>query len=201
MAGSPDPLEYACKLKELADLFALEDSSYLNIYFADESGFSLTPSIPYGWQEIGVTESIPSAKSQQVNIFGLLSRDNDCHSYYNTGSITSKATIAYIDDFAKQIKGRTVIIMDNAPIHKSNIFTEKISEWAEQDLLIFFLPTYSPHLNIIEILWRKMKYEWLKPKDYGTLENLTKALNNILVNIGEQFTINFSEPEMSIISA
>jgi len=43
---------------------------------------------------------------------------------------------------------------------------EKLPEWEEKDFYIFNLPTYSPHLNIIEILWRRMKYEWLKPEDY-----------------------------------
>ena len=58
--------------------------------------------------------------------------------------------IAFLDDFAKQIKQKTVIVLDNAPIHHSDEFQEQIAVWEEQDLHIFFLPAYSPHLNIIE---------------------------------------------------
>ena len=79
------------------------------------------------------------------------------------------------------------------------MFKEKIEEWKEQELYIFFLPRYSPHLNIIEILWRKIKYEWLKPKDYENLKTLEEALENILVRFGRDFSINFKEPEVSII--
>jgi transposase len=29
--------------------------------------------------------------------------------------------------------------------------------WQERGLLLFYLPPYSPHLNIAEVLWRKLK--------------------------------------------
>ncbi|MDR2810274.1 MAG: transposase [Tannerellaceae bacterium] len=35
----------------------------------------------------------------------------------------------------------------------------KIQQWLKQDLFIFFLPPYSPELNMIEILWRFIKYK------------------------------------------
>ncbi|MDD5275924.1 MAG: transposase [Methylovulum sp.] len=33
--------------------------------------------------------------------------------------------------------------------------------WTWNFLPIYFLPPYSPELSRIEILWRKIKYEWL----------------------------------------
>jgi transposase len=46
---------------------------------------------------------------------------------------------------------------------------------------------------MIEMLWRKIKYEWLKPQHYLNWETFTKALDDILVKIGEEFTIHFKE--------
>ena len=43
---------------------------------------------------------------------------------------------------------------------------DKRQEWAERHLEIFELPSYSPELNLIEILWRFIKYEWLDVKAY-----------------------------------
>ena len=41
-------------------------------------------------------------------------------------------------------------------------FRARIDDWIlEKKLFVCFLPTYSPELNMIEILWRKVKYEWL----------------------------------------
>ena len=75
---------------------------------------------------------------------------------------------------------------------------DKRQEWEEQDLFIFFLPRYSPHLNRIETLWRKIKYEWLKPRNYQSWKTLTKAVKNILASFGSDYNINFSDPFYSI---
>jgi transposase len=56
--------------------------------------------------------------------------------------------------------------MDQAPIHTSYAMQDKRQEWAERHLEIFALPSYSPELNLIEILWRFIKYEWLDVKAY-----------------------------------
>ena len=42
-----------------------------------------------------------------------------------------------------------------ASIHRSEKFNAKLGEWRQKRLRIFHLPPYSPHLNIIETLWRK----------------------------------------------
>ena len=97
-----------------------------------------------------------------------------------------------IDDFITKIKKPTVIILDNAPWHKSKAFIARISEWQKDDLYIFHLPRYSPHMNLIETLWRKIKYEWLRPKDFNSKTALKKRLQYIFMNFGLLFNINFS---------
>ncbi|KAA6323078.1 hypothetical protein EZS27_027452, partial [termite gut metagenome] len=56
----------------------------------------------------------------------------------------------------------------------------------EKEVLIFFLPVYSPELNLIEILWRRIKYQWIPFDAYGCFENLIlncyqDIFNNILI--------------------
>ena len=178
----------------------MEAKGFLKIYSAGESGFSLTPYVPYGRQKTGKQTGIPSEHSSRINVFGLMSRDNELKSYYSSGSFTSALLTAGIDDFAAGMnEARGVIVMDNASVHRSRKFQEKIEERKEQELYVFFLPRYSPHLNLIEILWRKIKYEWLKPKDYETLKTLEEALKNILIGFGRDFFINFKQQEVMII--
>ena len=57
---------------------------------------------------------------------------------------------------------------------------------------IFYLPTYSPHLNKIETLWRKIKYEWLRPEAYRHFKTLKTAVWHIPDRVGLQYTIQFS---------
>ncbi len=148
--------------------------------------------MPYGWQPKGEYTAIVPQKSKRRNVFGLFSRNNEFEGYDTFGSMNAELLVAFIDDFAKQIKQKSVIVIDNAPFHHAHIVKNKIEQWAEQDLFIWFLPTYSPHLNKIETLWRKIKYEWLKPLDYSDWNTFNKALDNILQNIGTKFKIEFA---------
>jgi transposase len=59
-------------------------------------------------------------------------------------------------------------------------------------LFLKFLPTYSPELNIIEILWRFIKYEWLPFSAYSSFKQLVIEVENILIQIGQRFKINFA---------
>ncbi|MFT6360244.1 MAG: transposase [Saprospiraceae bacterium] len=177
----------------------LENQGFIKVYFADESGFSLTPDIPYGWQPVNQPIRIKTARSKRLNTFGLLTRKNELDAYTFWGSATAAMIIGFIDDFVKKMTQRTVIVIDNATVHHSDEFHDKIEEWKELDIDIFYLPRYSPNLNIIETLWRKIKYEWLKPHDYLNLKTLEAAIDNILIKFGIDFSINFENKKVSII--
>ncbi len=60
-------------------------------------------------------------------------------------------------------------------------------------LIVRSLPTYCSELNLIEILWRFIKYHWLPFSAYLSLDNLRKELDNILKNFGSEFIINFAD--------
>jgi transposase len=96
-----------------------------------------------------------------------------------------------MDSFVAQINKKTVVILDNSPIHKSKKFMGKIQEWKEKDVLIFFLPAYSPELNLIEILWRRIKYNWMPFEAYSCFQNLKERLSYVLNNFGEKYDIIF----------
>lgn len=162
------------------------------MFFTDEVGFTLTPCIPYGWQPIGEQRTIRSSKDRVANLFGLLSPSGALKVYSTTQSINSDFIIECIDEFILTINRPTVLVLDNAPWHKSRKMLEKQKEWQDKNLYLFFLPTYSPHLNLIETLWRKIKYEWLKAEHYLSAKALKEALHNIIRNYDDEFCINFS---------
>ena len=83
--------------------------------------------------------------------------------------------------------------MDNASMHTSNAVKNKQEEeWKKKGLTIFYLPTYSPELNIIEILWRFIKYEWLNIDAYESWKSLVKAVEDVLQGVGDKYKINFA---------
>lgn len=170
----------------------LEDAAHIDLFFTDECGFNLTPCIPYGWQPVGQQRSIRSAKDGVANVFGLLSRRGKLKVYSTPKSINSDFVIECIDEVSLTLDRPTVLVIDNAPWHKAKKVLDRQKLWADKDLYLFFLPTYSPHLNLIETLWRKIKYEWLKAEDYLSAKRLKQALFNIIKKYDDEFCINFS---------
>jgi transposase len=55
-----------------------------------------------------------------------------------------------------------------------------------------YLPPYSPELNLIEILWRRIKYTWLPFSAYECLNALSEALETILSHVGSEYQITFA---------
>lgn len=148
--------------------------------------------MPYAWQPIGETIEVPCSKSSRLNVLGFLTLDNQFEPFVFECNIDTDIVIATFDEFAKTITKKRVIIIDNAPIHTSNKFVAKIKEWEKKGLFIKFLPTYSPELNIIEIFWRFIKYEWLPFSAYSSFKQLVIEVENILSQIGDQYRIQFA---------
>lgn len=193
-----DPVKYAAKLEELKQLLELHKQDYIDLFFADESGFNLQAYVPYGWQPKGEYIEITPSKTPSVQIFGLMSLDNRLEAYSYKGFMNSETVIAFIDDFFQTRKQPTAIIIDNAPIHCSHKFKAKIEEWKQEQFYVFHLPKYSPHLNPIEILWRKIKYEWLKYEDMESQQQLEEELIDIINQFGKQYNINFKEHKTEV---
>ena len=131
------------------------------MYYFDESGFTLDPSIPYAWQEPGTVIELPATKGGRINVLGFMNSKNDLHPYMFEQSINTSVVIACLNDFCKTIKKKTIVVMDNSSIHTSEEFAEQIPQWKKQGLLIKYFIPYAPELNLIEILWRHIKYLWL----------------------------------------
>jgi hypothetical protein len=73
----------------------------------------------------------------------------------------------------------------------SQEFMRHIPQWVKRGLIIKYLPPYSPELNLIEILWRCIKYHWLPFSAYMSFSCLVQAVEDILTRFGTDYTINF----------
>lgn len=181
--------EFNFKQQQIENLKKLEDIGYIDLYFGDESHFGLTQNVPYAWQTKENPILLPAAKGKFLNVVGLMRRKNELFFEVNETTFNSDKLIQFMDKFVNQIVKKTVMILDNSPIHKSKKLMTKIKEWEESDLLIYFLPLYSPELNLIEILWRRIKYQWLSFDAYHCFQNLKERLSYVLNNFGKKYDI------------
>jgi hypothetical protein len=96
------------------------------------------------------------------------------------------------DLFNRRRKKPALVVIDNAPIHTSDELEEEVERWEDEGLYLKFLPPYCPELNLIEILWRKIKYEWLPLDAYRGFKTMTDALFEVIRGIGSKYRITFT---------
>lgn len=149
--------------------------------------------MPYAWQPIGDTIEVPSKRSIRLNVLGFLTPDNQFESFCFKGTVNTDIVVSCFDKFA-EIKTSIprIVIIDNVSIHTSDDFLLKLPEWEQKGIIIMSLPAYCSELNIIEMLWRFIKYYWLPFSAYLCFENLVNEVENILEKIGSVFRINFA---------
>lgn len=170
---------------------------YIDLYFCDESGFTLQPYIPYAWQKKGQTIRLFARnKRHRLNVLGFMSLDNRLHVYHTEKSVDAAFVQQCLESFLAIAisKGKPlVIVWDNSPTHHAKSLTENIGKWEQLNAFFFYLPKYSPHLNPIEIMWRRVKYMWLNKEHYKSWTTLKKAIFAIFKGFGSTFSINFNE--------
>ncbi len=157
------------------------------------SGFSLDSNIPYMWSPINKPVKIPANRfAKRINVLGFLNTLNkDLFYKTTTDKVDTKVIINLFDDFSNRINKHTIVVLDNASIHRSKLFKENIIKWELKGLYLLYLPTYSPELNAIEILWREMKYRWFKLKAYESFDTLQVHIDCLLSGFGGVYDINF----------
>jgi transposase len=177
----------------LAAFHEREAAGELEIFYLDESGFSSSSCMPYAWQPKGETRCLSANVPGRTNVIGFLSRDHDSYFHVVDGTVTHRQVKDAMDGFirARRPDQLTIVVMDNASIHHKAV-AEGQWAWLGHKVWAWFLPAYSPELNPIEMLWKKIKYEWLPWTAYQCFETMRTALNEIFQNLGGKYRINFA---------
>jgi len=177
----------------LARYHRLEEAGKCQVLYGDESGFCLQPPLPYLWQAPGKTVGLPAkSHSRRLSVFGLLSRGGDLRVFPSQEKITAPFVIESLEALVPTLSRPTVLVLDNATVHRSKLVRAKHQEWKQKGLRLLFLPPYCPHLNVIEILWRQVKYRWLAPEAYATFETLCQSVLDILAHVGTKYRLSFA---------
>lgn len=178
--------------KALEKARLLAEQGAIDIVHGDESGVCLTPCLPYLWQLKGHTVGLAcQSHHQRLNVLGFWHEAGveAAHLIHRLvrGCLKSAHVIRAVEEQLLPFLARpTVLLLDNAALHRSARVKEKLKAWKAAGLHIWFLPPYCPHLNLIEVLWKQCKYHWLEPSDYADFPTLCAAVSRMLQQVNRK---------------
>lgn len=177
-----------------------EKPDFLQVWFWDETGFSLRVIRRKNWGKKGKRRKITGQRRRgRVNVMGGI-REQDrkrlCFFIKKGDADSFYEQLQQLNDFVKnewvekgnllaefEDKGpKIVIILDNASYHKRLDIREKISKELP-NIILEFLPAYSPDMNLIELVWHDCK-EYIAHRLFQSVSELESLLKRLL-NEGE----------------
>ena len=76
----------------------------------------------------------------------------------------------------------TVVVQDNGSLHKSKVTQAQWNGWAEQGLIMFFLPPYCSEMNPIEGEWHQLKAHKMAGRMFDNSYDLAIAVEDAVEN-------------------
>ena len=190
----PVPPRVRAARKALARLHAHEQAGRCDLFYGDESGFCLQPTLGRCWQPPGPTLSVPAqAHSSRWNVCGFLRGDGELAHLGRAGRLGAKEFIEAVETrLLPTLRRPTILVLDNGPCHRSRLVKARRAAWRRRGLRLLFLPPYCPHLNRIETLWRLVKHHWLSASAYANFATLRDHVTTLLNTVGLDYRVSFS---------
>jgi len=153
------------------------------VYFADAAHFVHGAFIACVWCIVRVFIPTPSGRNR-YNVLGVV--DAVTHNFIsvcNTSYINHLSVIELLEKIRIIHKDSVIpisIFLDNAKYQVCKAVKERA---AILNIELMFLPSYSPNLNLIERLWRRVKKDCLNCKYYSQFGEFKTAMDNSLDKI------------------
>ena len=162
--------------------------------YLDESGFYLCLPPSYTWTLKGQPHQhrVRSrwGSKGRINLIGTLAIEGCAQQLeyrMMEGSCRSVEVASYLNALAEQAhrEGKPcVVVLDNASFHTARMVREREGEWEEKGLVLYRLPAYCPHLNLIEAVWRRLKGFLMPRRFYDSVAELREAVLRALHLLG-----------------
>jgi transposase len=162
----------------------------IELAYFDEAGFEPQPPNRSAWTQKGEVLTVTAKRAKRLNVLGAMLSSGRLFTAQLRRSVNGLCFIAFMFALIEYVGKKLVVILDNASIHKSKKMKPYREMLEEMGVQFYFLPPYCPELNRIEILWRKIKYEWLPFKSF-TPDELEQALHDISRQFGSKYMMTF----------
>jgi len=138
--------------------------------------------VSYSWTRCGERKHLPyeNPQGRRLNVLAALVRDDPSPSLtWDTAprSLTSADLLAFLPGIPRRTDRPLVVVLDNASLHRSGTVRAALPTLWAQRIYLYFLPPYSPELNLIEPVFRVVKHNDLPERSYTTDPALEDAVD------------------------
>lgn len=160
-----------------------------DLVFLDETGVSLALFCPYGWGKKGkpLVEAVPTNRGKNLSVLGAFDKEGMICTSTKLGAMKRVDVERFLqDDLLPRLLPGSVLIFDNATIHKGGRVKRLINE---AGCHLLYLPPYSPDMNPIELVWGwvKERLRRLGPRDEQARQQAVDAALTTLATLPETF--------------
>lgn len=154
------------------------------IYFMDASGFEHNSKIDYGWIRKGKNKHVKTNTGRKrLNVNGAYDiKNHTVISICQEGNVNTESNINLMKKIVSLNTDKDLIsiILDCASMNKSEAIFDFVREQNKKKTKIelVFTPPYSPHLNLIERLWRFSKKKLLSNQFYSSYLRFRQAIED-----------------------
>lgn len=173
--GKSDREAQAEFVKRFKEMMATK-SAGTPVYFSDAVHPTHNSAPAYGWIRRGTDkELVANSGRQRINLHGALNAETNEVIVQRAVTINSEATI----ELLKAIDARHPdapcihVIVDNAGYYHGSLVSEYLASGASR-IQLWFLPPYSPNLNLIERLWKFFRKKVMNNRYYPTFKEFTE---------------------------
>ena len=185
-----DPERFEQARSDIDALIQQAQAGDIELAYVDEAGFAPQPPNRSAWTLRGETHAVEAKRSQRLNVIGALLSSGRLLLAKLWHTVNGLWFFGFLMGLIERVEKPLVVILDNASIHTAKAMQPYWELLEEKGLRFYFLPPYSPELNRIEILWKKMKYEWL-PFQSFTPQELEHAIDQIEAGFGSEYQLTF----------
>jgi transposase len=175
---------------DIEELIQRAQAGEIELAYVDEAGFAPQPPNRSAWTKRGETHAVEAKRSQRLNLIGALLSSGRLLMTKLWHTVNGSWFFGFLMALIERVKKPLVVILDNASIHTAKSLQPYWELLEEKGMRFYFLPPYSPELNRIEMLWKKMKYEWL-PFNSFTPAELEQAIDEIGAGFGSEYQLTF----------
>ena len=167
-----------------------------DLFYMDGSGFFALPNVQRAWSPLGMTHVADASMGRKrLNVLGALQYGETPQLWYEStfDGVCAETVVGFVDRLAARTNPTRILIvvLDNASAHHA-IPQEKRDHWLlAYRLVLFFLPPYSPELNLIEIVWKHAKYHWRRFTSWSAYL-LKIEVHALLDGFGSKIKISFA---------